>query len=101
MVAFILLGRLLLAAVMGVAGIAKLADLPGSRQAMLGFGVPAMIAPAAGLLLPLVEVLTAILLLSAATAWLGALLSLFLLALFIVGIAANLARGQTPQCHCF
>ena len=40
----LLLARLLLAAVFLVAGLAKLADLAGSRQALRDFGVPAVFA---------------------------------------------------------
>jgi peroxiredoxin/uncharacterized membrane protein YphA (DoxX/SURF4 family) len=93
--------RLLLAAIMGVAGFAKLADLAGSRQAMLGFGLPAQLAGALGLLLPIAEIVTALVLLITPIAWVGAYLALLLLLAFILGISVNLARGRTPQCHCF
>ena len=54
--AFVLLAaRLLLAAVFLVAGLAKLADLAGSRKAMRDFGVPAQLATPLGSLLPLGE----------------------------------------------
>jgi uncharacterized membrane protein YphA (DoxX/SURF4 family) len=36
----LLVARLLLAGVFGVAGIAKAADLEGSRRASAGFGIP-------------------------------------------------------------
>src|SRR2546429_9605121 len=51
----LLIARLLLTAVFLVAGIAKLADLAGSRQALRDFGVPAVLARPFGLLLPLAE----------------------------------------------
>jgi uncharacterized membrane protein YphA (DoxX/SURF4 family) len=41
----LLLIRLLLAVVFAVAGLAKLADRAGSRQALVDFGVPALLAP--------------------------------------------------------
>ncbi len=44
----LLAARLGLAAVFVVAGLAKLADLAGSRQAMLGFGVPTALAGVCG-----------------------------------------------------
>ena len=50
------IARLLLAAVFIVAGFAKLADLPGSRQALRDFGVPAVLANPSGVLLPLAEI---------------------------------------------
>jgi peroxiredoxin len=40
-------------------------------------------------------------LLPATWAWWGALGGLVLLLLFVVGIGFNLARGRTPDCHCF
>ena len=97
----LLAARLILAAVFVVAGLAKLADLPGSRLAMIGFGVPARLATIFGTLLPFAELATAILLIPLATAWWGGLASLALLLVFIAGIGVTMARGQAPDCHCF
>jgi peroxiredoxin len=96
-----LAARLVLAAVFVVSGLGKLADRPGSRQAMIDFGVPQFLAAPAGFLLPLAELATAILLIPLATAWWGGIASLVLLLLFVAGIGVNLARGRTPDCHCF
>lgn len=93
--------RLLLAAVFLVAGFAKLADLAGSRQALRDFGVPAALARPFGVLLSLTELAVAVALLPAASAWWGAIGALVLLLLFVAGISSNLARGRTPDCHCF
>src|SRR5438270_2171850 len=97
----LLIVRLLLAVVFLVAGIAKLADLAGSRQALRDFGVPARLADPFGLLLPLAELAVAGALLFPATAWWGALGALVLLLLFVGGIGYNLTRGRQPDCHCF
>ncbi len=97
----LLAARVLLSAVFGVAGLAKLADRAGSRQALIDFGVPRVLAPVLLLLLPLAELAVAVALLPLASAWYGALGALSLLLLFIFGIALNLARGRTPACHCF
>jgi peroxiredoxin/uncharacterized membrane protein YphA (DoxX/SURF4 family) len=97
----LLIARLLLAAVFVVAGLAKLADLAGSRQALRDFGVPAVLATPLGILLPLGELTVALALLPLITAWWGALGALVLLLLFVVGIGYNLARGRRPDCHCF
>ncbi len=51
----LLVARLLLAAVFAVAGLAKLADLSGSRQAVRDFGLPSRLAAPLGTLLPLAE----------------------------------------------
>ena len=97
----LLFARLLLAGIFAVAGVAKLADREGSRQAVVDFGVPTALAAPLGLLLPLAELAFAVTLLPASTAWWGALGALGLLSVFVVGISINLARGRTPECHCF
>jgi peroxiredoxin/uncharacterized membrane protein YphA (DoxX/SURF4 family) len=98
----VLLGiQLLLAVVFATAGVAKLLDQPGSRRALADFGIPEGAAPAAGLLLPLVELTTAVALVLQPTARWGALAALVLLLAFIAGIARAMARGQAPDCHCF
>jgi len=99
--AILLTTRLLLAAVFAMAGVAKLADRPGSRQAITDFGLPFSLAAPLGLLLPLAELAVAAALIPASTALYGATGALALLLLFIVGIGVNLARGRKPECHCF
>ena len=99
--ALLLLGRLLLVLVFAVAGVAKLADRQGSRQAIVDFGLPSALAAPLGLLLALVELAVAATLLPASTAWWGAMGALALLSVFVVGITYNLARGRKPDCHCF
>src|SRR3954453_4768382 len=97
----LLIARLLLAGVFVVAGVTKLRDRAGSQKAVADFGVPSVLAPALGILLPLAELVVAGSLMPTATAWWGALGALVLLLLFVVGIAVNLARGRKPECHCF
>lgn len=97
----LLLARLLLAVVFVVAGLAKLADRARSRQALINFGVPAGLAAPGGILLPLAELAVAMALIPLASAWWGAVGALILVLLFIAGIVFNLARGRTPDCHCF
>jgi peroxiredoxin len=97
----LLVARLLLALVFVVAGVAKLADPKGSRQAIVDFGVPAALATPLGILLPLAELAVAAALLPASTAWWSAVGALVLLLLFVVGIGNSLARGRKPDCHCF
>lgn len=96
-----LVGRLALAAVFGAAGIAKLFDRQGSRQALADFGVPERLARRAALLLPALELGVAGMLVPSASARLGALGALGLLVVFSAAIVVNLARGRTPDCHCF
>jgi thioredoxin-related protein/uncharacterized membrane protein YphA (DoxX/SURF4 family) len=97
----ILVIRATLAAIFTVAGVAKLLDRAGSRQSMREFGLPSGLAGPFSLVLPLAELGCAIALLSGAVAWHGAAAAAALLAIFILGMAVNLARGRTPDCHCF
>jgi peroxiredoxin len=97
----LLLARLLLAMVFVVAGLAKLVDRAGSRQALIDFGVPARLVTPLVVLLPLAELAVAVALIPTASAWWGAIGALALLLLFVVAIGYNLARGRTPDCHCF
>jgi peroxiredoxin/uncharacterized membrane protein YphA (DoxX/SURF4 family) len=97
----LLIARLLLALVFVVAGVAKLADPKGSRQAIIDFGVPPTLTTPLGILLPLAELAVAVALIPASTAWWGAVGALVLLCVFVVGIGNSLARGRKPECHCF
>lgn len=97
----LLMARLVLSIVFGVAGVGKLADREGSRRAMLGFGVAESLATPFGWLLPIVEIMVAIALLPLSTAWFGGIGALVLLAAFLIGIGVNLAKGDAPDCHCF
>ena len=98
---YVLIARLVLAAVFAVAAWGKLSDPTGTRHAVLEFGVPSRLAGAVSLLLPLAELIVACLLLLPGSAVLGAVGALLLLALFTVTIGAALARGAHPDCHCF
>jgi len=97
----LVLSRLLLAAVFALAGVMKLLDREGSRQAVVGFGVPASLALPVAIGLPIAEIAVAVMLLIKPAAWWGALGALALLLAFIVGIAINMAKGNHPDCHCF
>jgi len=98
----VLLGaRMLLAGVFATAGVAKLLDRLGSRGALRGFGVPARLLPVAVILLPLVELGTAIALVPTPTAQWGGLAAVFLLLAFAGAIGNAMRRGKAPDCHCF
>jgi peroxiredoxin/uncharacterized membrane protein YphA (DoxX/SURF4 family) len=97
----LVIARLCLAAVFFVAGIAKLADRSGTRQALTDFDVPTRLARPLVLLLPVAELAVATALLFPTTARWGAAGSLVLLALFVVGLTRVLRRGEAPDCHCF
>lgn len=101
MQAILLVIRLVLAAVFVLSGLTKLADRSGTRKAIIDFGLPDRLAMSFAFLLPIAELLVAVALVPVTTAWWGALGALALLVLFSIGIALNLARGKTPDCHCF
>ncbi len=97
----LLIARLILVVIFGVAGAAKLADRPGARRALAGFGIPEALTPLLVLGLPLAEIIVALALLPLATAWWGAIGAATLLLIFLIGIGVNLVRGTSPDCHCF
>ncbi len=95
------IASLLLACVLVVAGIAKLGDPRGAREAAKAFGLPGRFAGLVARGLPLVEIAIAVLLLPTATRWWAALAALGLLLAFCAAIARVMARGEAPDCHCF
>jgi len=96
-----LAGRLLLAAVFGVAGFSKLASVARAREGIIEFGVPTSLATPTTVALISCELAVAIVLLRSATVWYGAIGALVLLSIFSVAIAANLLRDRRPNCNCF
>jgi peroxiredoxin len=97
----LVIARLGLAAVFLVAGVAKLADRPGTRLALADFDVPRRLAGPLLLLLPAAELAVATALVFPTTARWGTAGSVVLLALFVVGLTRVLRRGEAPDCHCF
>jgi thiol-disulfide isomerase/thioredoxin len=96
----LLIFRLILFAVFASAAAGKFLDLNGTRAAMREFGL-AGAAGAAAIIIPAAEILIAIGLLFPATSWISACAGLFLLAGFTLGIARQMQRGSTADCHCF
>jgi uncharacterized membrane protein YphA (DoxX/SURF4 family)/thiol-disulfide isomerase/thioredoxin len=97
----IILIRIALSAVFAVAGVTKLLDQSGTREAVENFGVPGSLAPTFSVVLPIAELTIAVGTLFAGTTGASALAALLLLGLFIIAISVNLARGHTHDCHCF
>jgi len=79
--------RLLLAFIFVRAGLARLADLAGSRQTLRGFGV----------LLALAELAVAVALIPTQTAWWATLAACGLLLLSVASIGYQLVRGRQPE----
>jgi uncharacterized membrane protein YphA (DoxX/SURF4 family)/peroxiredoxin len=97
----VLVGRLLLAGVFAVAGVAKLIDVEGSQAAIEAFGLPRRVSRPGSVLLPALELAIATGLLVPAGSWWAAAGAAALLLLFIGAISYNLAHGRAPDCHCF
>ncbi|MFF4729611.1 MauE/DoxX family redox-associated membrane protein [Streptomyces mirabilis] len=97
----VLAARLVLAAVFGVAGIAKLMDREGLPRAIASFGLPARTGKPLGYLLVSYEFATALALIVNPWARIGALGALGLLLTFCLTIVVSIARGRAPDCHCF
>jgi peroxiredoxin/uncharacterized membrane protein YphA (DoxX/SURF4 family) len=97
----LIVARLCLAVVFFIAGVAKLADRSGTRQALADFDVPRRLAGPLLFLLPAAELAVAMALVFPTTARWGAAGSLVLFALFVVGLTRVLRRGEAPDCHCF
>ncbi len=93
--------RLSLSAVFGTAGLAKLFDQAGSEQALRDFGVPASLVRPMLVILPAAELLIAGSLLFNSSSWYGAVGASVLLLVFIAGMLYQLAKGNSPDCHCF
>lgn len=97
----IVLLRIALSVVFAVAGITKLIDQKGTREAVKNFGAPQSLVSEVSFLLPIAELLTAAGLLLVPTTRLSAFAALLLLSMFVIVISVNLARGRTHDCHCF
>jgi peroxiredoxin/uncharacterized membrane protein YphA (DoxX/SURF4 family) len=97
----ILLLRILLAGILALAGLAKFADLKGSEKAFRDFGVPASMAMLGSVLLSAAEIVLALMLLSTYWSWYAAIGALALLVLFVGQMIYQVARGNSPDCHCF
>jgi thiol-disulfide isomerase/thioredoxin len=93
--------RIALSAVFAVAGVTKLLDQKGTRDAVKNFGAPQSLVPALSFLLPIAELLTAAGLLFVHTTRPSAFAALLMLSVFVIAISVNLARGRTYDCHCF
>jgi thiol-disulfide isomerase/thioredoxin/uncharacterized membrane protein YphA (DoxX/SURF4 family) len=91
--------RVALIGVFALAGMSKLRDLVGTRQTLEAFGVPAAAAGPGAIAIAIAELATAASL--AVAPAIGAAAALALSLVFLIAIAANLAQGRRPSCHCF
>ena len=80
---------------------AKIADPEGTRRGIQGFGLSNRAAWPLGILLPLAELGTAILLIPVSTVWWASVGAIALFFVFDIVIGISLVRGRHPSCHCF
>jgi peroxiredoxin len=97
----LLLARLVLAGVLAVAALAKVADRGGARQSTVAFGAPEPLAAPLVWALVACEFAVALALLFGPSARAGAFGALALFMGLSAVVAVNLARGRAPDCHCF
>ena len=97
----LLLLRLFLAGIQGLAGAGKLMDLKGGEAVMSEFGVPPDAAKPAAISLSVFEIVLAAALLSTLTSWAASVAAFLLMLVFIGGMLWQIAKGRAPQCHCF
>jgi peroxiredoxin len=97
----LLLVRIVLFGIFFLAALGKFFDLTGAEKAMKEFGVPERFAGPFAAALALAEATVALLFLFVTTSWFGAIGGLALLFGFIVGMIWQMAKGKTPDCHCF
>ena len=100
--AAVLAGRLLLGVVFIVAAWPKIADPPAFAHMIANYRLfPAALVHAAALVLPWIEILSGIALVSGVFWRTAGKLVSALLAVFLVAIGVNLARDRAVQCGCF
>lgn len=97
----LLMARIFLALIFGIAGTAKATDLAGTKRALIDFGVPERVAVPLGWCLPFLELAVALALLPLTTAWPAAIAAVALMSVFTLAIGVSLMRGRTPECNCF
>jgi thiol-disulfide isomerase/thioredoxin/uncharacterized membrane protein YphA (DoxX/SURF4 family) len=93
--------RLLLAAVFAIAAVGKLLDFEGSRKSALDFGSPVSLAGFLAILLPLTEIVVAVLLIDEGSAFYGSVGAVSMLAAFTLLMTFQKWKGSDAPCHCF
>jgi peroxiredoxin/uncharacterized membrane protein YphA (DoxX/SURF4 family) len=96
-----LAGAIILVITFAIAGVAKLRDHDGTRQAAVDFGVPPRVAPAFAVALPIAELAVVAALAVPSLRRAGAVAAAGMLLAFSLATARALRRGVRPNCHCF
>ncbi len=92
--------RLTVGIVLVCSGVAKLVSRQGSETQLARLGVPAVLAPAASVGVPVLELAIAALVLAVPSRW-PTWLAVAAFALFTGFVAAELQRGEREPCRCF
>ncbi|GGG71991.1 MauE/DoxX family redox-associated membrane protein [Paenibacillus radicis (ex Gao et al. 2016)] len=90
-----------LAMIFGLTGLLKLYSPSSMKNTLIAIGIPKPLSSAGAWLVPLLEILTAGLLLSSATVWIGEILAFCLIGGFIYAIFMALYKKEQIQCNCF
>jgi protein-disulfide isomerase len=97
-----LVGRVLLAGVLGYAALTKIGDPAATVRAVRAYRIlPELVVVPFAHALPPIELAVAVLLLTGIALRFAAALSAGLLAMFVIGIASAWARGLKIDCGCF
>jgi uncharacterized membrane protein YphA (DoxX/SURF4 family) len=97
-----LAARLVLAIVLGLAGLAKLRDLTAAGRTVALYRIgPAGLAPLIGGVLPFIEVALAVLLLAGLAVRAAAAATAGLLVVYVAAITSVWVRGMSIDCGCF
>lgn len=97
-----LLARIVLGAVLVVAGWLKVVDITGSVQSVLAYELFSYeVARIVGIALPVVEIAVGLLLVAGLLTRASAAAGGLLMVVFIAGVASAWARGLTIDCGCF
>ncbi len=99
--AVLLIIRLVLFAILAVAGIGKLLDREGAEKAVKAFGIPEPFVKTFAILTPIAELIFASCFLFVGFSWPGAAGALLLMVTFIGGMLIQIVKGEAPDCHCF
>lgn len=97
----VLVVRAIIIGVLLVSGVAKLLDREGTREAMIGFGVPVRLLSFGTLALPVLELVLAAGLVFAATVIPAAIVTTALFLVFTVLVGRVVLAGENLECHCF
>jgi len=90
-----------LAIIFGLSGLLKLYSPSSMKSTLIALGIPKPLSSAGAWLVPLFELLTAGLLLTSATEWIGKILAFGLIGAFIYAVLVALLKKERIQCNCF